>query len=249
MPDDGHRALDQRGDAMRVNKWGVGVVLATAVLLTGCTGGGSDSTTEKKPSAGASQEAEAPEMDCPELKDGASLDGSVLGDCVADAMSETAGYAATSSVMGIDSTARVNPSDKAIETISPAGSLIVIGDDVWVKSATSDWQAADPSSSDPVIAALSASAADASLLDPTKAADAVTGAFTVTGTGERLGQAVYLLSGTMEQQGTAVEVVFEVTADYVVLASSSSASLEGQTVEVTMEITEWDVRQEIVAPV
>ncbi|MFE7197968.1 hypothetical protein [Microbacterium oxydans] len=234
---------------MRVNKWGVGVVLAAAVLLTGCTGSGSDSTAEKKPSAGASQEAEAPQTDCPELKEGATIDGAVLGDCVADAMSDTAGYAATSSVMGIDSTARFNPADKAIESISPAGSLIVIGDDIWVKSATSDWQPADPSSSDPVIATLSASAADASLLDPTRAADAVTGEFTVTGTGERLGQKVYLVSGAMEQQGTAVDVVFEVTADYVVLASSSSASLEGQTVEVTMEITEWDVEQDIVAPV
>lgn len=234
---------------MRVNKWGVGVVLAAAVLLTGCTAGGSEPAAEKKPSASASQESEAPTSDCPELKEGATIDGTVLGDCVADAMSDTAGYAATSSVMGIDSTARFNPTEKAIETISPVGSLIVIGDDVWVKSAASDWQAADPSSSDPVIAALSASASDASLLDPTKAADAVTGEFTVTGTGERLGQKVYLVSGAMQQQGAEVEIVFEITADYVVLASSSSASIEGQTVEVTMEITEWDVKQDIVAPV
>ena len=234
---------------MRVNKWGVGVVLAAAVLLTGCTAGGSEPAAEKKPSASASQESEAPTSDCPELKEGATIDGTALGDCVADAMSDTAGYAATSSVMGIDSTARFNPTEKAIETISPVGSLIVIGDDVWVKSAASDWQAADPSSSDPVIAALSASASDASLLDPTKAADAVTGEFTVTGTGERLGQKVYLVSGAMQQQGAEVEIVFEITADYVVLASSSSASIEGQTVEVTMEITEWDVKQDIVAPV
>lgn len=234
---------------MRVNKWGVGVVLAAAVLLTGCTAGGAEPSAEKKPSASPSQEAEASTSECPELKEGATIDGAVLGGCVADAMSDTAGYAATSTVMGIESTARFDPSEKAIETISPVGSLIVIGDDVWVKSATSDWQAADPSSSDPVIAALSASAGDAALLDPSKAADAVTGEFTVTGTGERLGQKVYLVSGSMEQQGAAVDILFEVTADYVTLASSSSASIEGQTVEVTMEITEWDVKQDIVAPV
>ncbi|PVE90924.1 hypothetical protein DC434_19870, partial [Microbacterium sp. TPD7012] len=68
-------------------------------------------------------------------------------------------------------------------------------------------------------------------------------------TGERLGQKVFLLSGTVEQQGTEVQVVYEVTADYINLASTSTASLEGQSVEVTMEITEWDVKQDIVAPV
>lgn len=234
---------------MRVNKWGVGVVIAAAVLLTGCSASGSDTTAEKKPSAGASQNAEAPKTDCPELKEGATVDGAALGGCIADAMSDTAGYAATTSVMGIDSTARFNPSEKAIESISAAGSLIAIGDDVWVKSATSEWQAADPSSSDPIIAALSSSAANITSLDPATAAKAITGEFTVTGTGERLGQKVYTLSGTIEQQGTSIEVLFEVTADYVNLASTSSASVEGQSIEISMEITEWDVKQDIVAPV
>lgn len=233
---------------MRVNKWGVGVVLAAAVLLTGCSAGASDKAAEPKPSSGASQEAEAPKTDCPELTEGATVDGEALGACIADAMSETAGYAATSSVMGIESTARFNPSDKSLESISPVGSLIAIGDDVWVKSATSEWQAADTSSSDPVIAALSASAADVTTLDPATAAEALSGEFTVTGTSERLGQKVFLVSGTVEQQGVSAEVVFEVTADYINLASTSTASLEGQTVEVAMEITEWDAKQDIVAP-
>ncbi|PQZ58096.1 MULTISPECIES: hypothetical protein [unclassified Microbacterium] len=233
---------------MRVNKWGVGVILAAAVLLTGCSGSGADTTADKKPSAGSSQQEEAPKTDCPELKEGATVDGAALGGCIADAMTDTAGYAATTSVMGVDSTARFNPSEKAIESISPVGSLIAIGDDVWVKSATSDWQAADPSSNDPIIAALSTSAANITSLDPATAASAITGDFTVTGTGERLGQKVYLLSGTVEQQGASIDIVFEVTADYINLASTSTASLEGQSVEVSMEITEWDVKQDIVAP-
>lgn len=234
---------------MRVNKWGVGVVLAAAVLLTGCSGGGSDKAAEPKPSSGASQEAEAPKTDCPELKEGATIEGSALGACIADAMESTEGYAAKTTIMGIESTSRFNPSEKAIESISPAGSLIAIGDDVWVKSSTSDWQVADPSSSDPVVAALSASAADITSLDPAATAAAITGEFTVTGTGERLGEKVYLLGGTVDQQGTSVEVVFEVTADFVNLASTSTASLEGQSVEIAMEITEWDAKQDIVAPI
>jgi len=233
---------------MRVNKWGVGVVLAAAVLLTGCAGGGSDKAAEPKPSNGASQEAEAPKTDCPELTEGATVDGSELGACIADAMSDTAGYAAKTSIMGIVSTSRFNPSEKAVESLSPAGSVIAIGDDVWVKSATSDWQPADPSSSDPVVAALSTSAADLTAMDPAAAAEALSGEFTVTGTGERLGQKVFLLNGTIEQQGTSIDVVFEVTPDYVNLASTSTASVEGQSVEVALEITEWDVKQDIVAP-
>jgi hypothetical protein len=248
VPGDRHRALDQRGDAMRVNKWGVGVILAAAVLLTGCSAGGSDKPADSKPESGASQEAEAPATDCPELKADATVDGKALGTCISEAMSDTAGYAAKTDVMGIESTAKFNPSEKALESTSPAGSLIVIGDDVWVKSATSEWQAADPKSSDPVIAALSTAAADVASLDPTTAAEAMTGEFTVTGTGERLGEEVYLLSGTIEQQGTAVDVVFEVTADYVNLAMTSTATVEGQSVEIGMEITEWDAKQDIVAP-
>src|SRR5690606_11153057 len=126
------------GTPMRVNKGGVGVILAAAVLLTGCSAGGSDKPAESKPSTGASQEAEAPATDCPELKVGATVDGKALGACIADAMSDTAGYAARTTVMGIESTAKFNPSEKALESISPAGSLVAIGDDVWVKSATSE---------------------------------------------------------------------------------------------------------------
>lgn len=237
------------GDAMRVNKWGVGVILAASVLLTGCAAGGADKPAESKPSDAASQEAEAPTSDCPELSDGAAVDGAALGSCIADAMADTAGYAAKTSVLGMESTAKFNPSEKALESISPVGSVVVVGDEAWVKSGTSDWQPADPSSSDPIIAGLSTTAADAAAIDPAAAAAAIAGEFTVTGTGERLGQEVFLVSGTVEQQGTEVDVVFEVTADYVNLASNSTATVEGQSVEVSMEITEWDVKQNIVAPV
>lgn len=66
--------------------------------------------------------------------------------------------------------ARVDPSEKAIESLSRAGSLIAIGDNDWLKSPTSDWQTPDPESSAPYIAALSASAADTTSLDPAAAA-------------------------------------------------------------------------------
>lgn len=234
---------------MRVNKWGVGVLLAAAVVLTGCSAGASDKPADAKPSSGASQEAEAPASDCPALEEGATVDGSALGTCIAEAMTDVAGYAATTSVMGMESTTRFNPSEKAIESISPMGSIVAIGDEIWVKSPSSDWQPADPASSDPIIAGLSTTAADVTAIDPATTAKAITGDFTVTGTGERLGQKVYIVSGSVDQAGTPVDVQFEVTEDYVNLASTSSASVEGQSLEITMEITEWDVKQDIVAPV
>jgi len=234
---------------MRVNnKWGVGIVLAAAVLLTGCTGSGADTTAEKKPSSGASQEAEAPKTDCPELKEGATVDGATLAECVTAAMTDTAGFSATMTTLGMESTTRYNPADDAVETSTSFGSVIVIGDDAWVKSATGEWQVADENSSDQEISTLSTAAKAVDASDPRGVADTLSGEYTVTGTSTRLGQDVFLLSGSTESQGTSVTMIFEVTADYVVLAANASTEVEGQKIESVQEVTEWDVKQDIVAP-
>lgn len=236
---------------MRVNKWGVGIVLAATVLLTGCTAG-AEEPADAEPTTGAEEtsapDSAASESDCPELSEGATVDGTALGACITEAMTDTAGYAAKTSILGMDTTARYNPETDAVETITPMGSLILIGDDAWVKTPTTEWQVADPNSSDPIVAALSSGAATAAGTDPATAAGALTGEFTVTGTGTRLGQDVYLVSGTSEAQGVAVDVVFEVTEDYVVLATTGSTEAAGQMIETSLEITEWDVEQDIVAP-
>ena len=231
---------------MRVNKWGVGIVLAATVLLTGCSAGSEEPADEK--SAAGAEETTAPESDCPELTEGATVDGAELGACITEAMTDTAGYAAKTSILGMDTTARYNPKTDAVETITPVGSLIVIGDDAWVKSSTSEWVAADPESSDPIIAGLSSAAATVTDTDPAATAGALSGDFTVTSTGTRLGQDVYVLTGTAEAEGVASDVVIELTSDYVALAMSGTAEAAGQTIETSMEVTEWDVEQDIVAP-
>ncbi len=232
---------------MRVKKWGVGLILTAAVLLTGCSAPAAEEPKDDKPAA-TEEQTTAPESDCPELSEGATVDGPALGACITEAMTDTAGYAAKTSILGMETTARFNPETDAVETITPIGSLIVIGDEAWVKSATSEWQVADPNSSDPMIAALSNGAATAADTDPATAAGALTGEFTVTGTGTRLGQDVYILTGTSEAQGVAVDVVFEVTKDYVVLATSGTTEAAGQQIDTSLEVTEWDVAQDIVAP-
>lgn len=234
---------------MRVNKWGVGVVLAAAVMLAGCSAGASDKpAAEDKPSSSASQEAEAPATDCPELKEGATVDGAALGACIADTAQSISGYAATSTVMGMETTGRYNPSEKALETTTPMGSVIVIGDDAWVKTATGAWQVADAASSDPIVAGLSMGAAAAAQTSPAMIADLLAGDFTITGTGERLGQQVYLVSGTVEVQGASSEIVLEVTKDYAPLATTTKSEVSGTSIESTTVVTEWDVPQDIVAP-
>ena len=234
---------------MRVNKWGVGVVLAAAVMLTGCSAGASDKpAAEDKPSSSSSQEAEAPTTDCPELKEGATVDGAALGTCIADTASSIAGYAASTSVMGMETTGRYNPAEKALESITPMGSIIVIGDDAWVKTATGDWQVADTTSSDPMVAGLSTGAAAAAQASPTMIANLLAGDFTVTGTGERLGQPVFLVSGTVQAQGASSEIVLEVTKDFAPLATTTKSEVSGTSVESTTVVTEWDVKQDIVAP-
>ena len=65
---------------MRVNKWGVGLVLTATVLLTGCTAG-AEEPAEEEPTA-AAEETTAPESDCPELTEGATVDGTALGACI-----------------------------------------------------------------------------------------------------------------------------------------------------------------------
>ncbi|GAA1147680.1 MULTISPECIES: hypothetical protein [Microbacterium] len=233
---------------MRVNKWGVGVVLAAAVMLTGCSAGATDKPADAKPSASASQEAEAPTTGCPELTEGAKIDGAALGGCIADATSSIAGYAATSTVMGMETTGRYNPSEKALESTTPMGSVIVIGSDAWVKSATGAWQVADSTSSDPIIAGLSMGATAAAASSPTAIATLLAGDFTVTGTGERLGQKVFLVSGTIETQGVASSIVLELTKDFAPLATTGTADVSGQSIESVTVVTEWDVKQDIVAP-
>lgn len=233
---------------MRVNKWGVGVVLATAIMLTGCSAGASDKpAADPKPDSSSSQEAEAPATDCPELTEGATVDGAAVGACIAEVSASIAGYATTSTVLGMETTGRYNPSEKALETITPIGSVIVIGDQAWVK-ASGDWQVADPASSDPIIAGLSTGASTASQSSPTAIAELLVGEFTVTGTGERLGQQVFLLTGTFDVQGVSSEITLEVTKDFAPLATTSKAEVSGTSVEATTLVTEWDVKQDIVAP-
>ncbi|MBF4635681.1 hypothetical protein ITJ38_14810 [Agreia pratensis] len=232
---------------MRVNKWGIGVALAAAIMLTACAGPASKPADEK-PSNASSEEAAAPSSDCPELAEGATVDIKAMSVCSADSMKKSKGYAATSTSFGLQSTARFNPPTKSVEIISSAGSLIVIGDDAWVKSSTSEWQVADPKSTDPIISGLSTAAASANSQDPAATAAALTGEFTVTGTGERLGQKVFIVTGTTEQSGATIKTTFEVTKDYIILATAGHTEVNGQSVDSTLEVTEWNKSQDIVAP-
>lgn len=235
---------------MRVNMWKTGVIVTAAILLTGCSGtGASDESSDSKPSSSsAAEETTAPSSDCPELKEGATVDITALATCSTERMDESAGYAATSTTLGMESTARYNPSEDAVAVDSSIGSMVIIGDDAWVKSPSSEWQVADPNSSDPIIAGLSTGAATATSMDPAQAIAALNGEFTVTGTGERLGEKVYLVSGTTETQGVAVDATFEVTEDYIILATMTKTEVQGQPIESSLEITDWDKAQDIVAP-
>ncbi|MFJ4254209.1 hypothetical protein [Microbacterium sp. NPDC090003] len=236
---------------MRVNMWKAGAVVAAAILLAGCSapsGNGSESKPSSTSSSSSSEETSSSASDCPELAEGESVDITALATCSADRMKESAGYAATSTTMGMVSTARYDSANEATEVISDMGSMIIIGDDSWVKSSSSEWQVADPNSSDPVIAALSTGAQSAANLDPATAASALNGEFTVTGTGERLGKKVFIVSGTTETQGVEVDATFEVTADYIILATTTATDVQGQAIESNLEITDWDVKQDIVAP-
>lgn len=232
---------------MRVTKIGAGIILAAAIMLTGCSAPAAEEPTDE--TSASAEATPAPASDCPELTDGATIDGSALGTCITEAMTDTQGYAAKMTVLGMETTAQYDPSTEAVAWSTPMGSVVVIGDDAWVKSSTTDWQVADANSSDPIVAGLSQAAATANDADPAVAAASLSGEFTVTGTGSRLGQDVYILTGTAEQDGVAVEMTYEITSDYVVLATTGTTEAAGQSIDTSLEITEWDVKQDIVAPI
>jgi hypothetical protein len=233
---------------MRVTKIGAGIILAAAILLTGCSAPAAEEPKDDT-STSTTEETTAPSADCPKLEEGATVDGTALGTCITEAMTDTQGYAAKMTVLGMDTTAQYDPATEAVAWSTPMGSVVVIGDDAWVKSSTTDWQVADANSSDPIVAGLSQAAATANDADPAVAAAGLSGEFTVTGTGSRLGQDVYILTGTAEQEGVSVEMTYEITADYVVLATTGTTEAAGQTIDTSLEITEWDVKQDIVAPI
>jgi hypothetical protein len=220
---------DRRGDAMRVNTWGIGAVLTAAILLTGCSAPTNDSTNGEQAGSDASAKPTSAASDCPELTEGTT--------------------AVTMSVLGMESTRRYSPADEAAETITPYGSMIVIGDEAWVKSTNGAWQVADPASEDPEVKTLSEAATTLDTSDPLELASTNVEEYTVTGTHTRLGQDVLLLSGASEDQGVPLSLVFEVTSDYVLLASTASSEAEGTTTDAVLEVTEWDKKQDIVAPI
>lgn len=233
---------------MRVNKIGAGIVLAAAILLTGCSAPADEPKDDTASSTPAAEESTAPASDCPELAEGATVDGATLAECVSAAMLASEGFAAKMTTLGMESTTKFNPGDEALETTTTFGSIIAIGDDAWVKTTDGEWQVADPASSDQMVSTLSTAAKATDPADPMGVAASLSGEYTVTGKSTRLGQDVYLVSGTTEEQGTTVNMVFELTKDYVALAATGSTEVQGQKLESVQEITEWDVKQDIVAP-
>lgn len=234
---------------MRVNTWGIGAVLTAAILLTGCSAPTNDSTNGEQAGSDASAKPTSAASDCPELTEGTTVSGATLSECITEAMADTDGFAVTMSVLGMESTRRYSPADEAAETITPYGSMIVIGDEAWVKSTNGAWQVADPASEDPEVKTLSEAATTLDTSDPLELASTNVEEYTVTGTHTRLGQDVLLLSGASEDQGVPLSLVFEVTSDYVLLASTASSEAEGTTTDAVLEVTEWDKKQDIVAPI
>lgn len=232
---------------MRVNKWGVGFVLVATALLSGCSASGSDTAPDGEAGTGTTG-ADASQTDCPTLEEGATVAGEILGACITEAMEDTAGFAISMSTFGMESSSRYNPADLASETTTSFGSIIIIDDQTWVKPPTGEWQVADASSADQDVLALSSASESIDPADPLGVAGALSGDFTVTGTDSRLGEEVFLVEGVTTSGDVSVSMVFELTSDFVALAASASTEVEGQKLEAVQEVTEWDVKQDIVAP-
>lgn len=246
---------------MRKITYGIGSLALAALVLTGCAGGGTatDTKTDSAGSDTTSQTTEATEAtsddtnaDCPELKTGDEIESSVFAKCAQAEAEGIAGYAVNIDSMGITTTAKYNPSAQEVEMELAGGKLIYVGGKGYIQGAgATEWVDPDPSSSDPIIAGLSAAAKtieekggvgaiDTSLLTPAT--------YKVTGEDTRLGQPVSVVEGTMEVGGVPANLTFYVTKDYGVLETLTSSEVNGQKVDSTTTVTEWDKAQDIKAP-
>lgn len=247
---------------MRKITYGIGSLALAALVLTGCAGGttadsksdskGSD-TTKTQASTDETQAAtDETNADCPELKTGDDIESTVFAKCAQAEAEGIAGYAVTIDSMGMKTVAKYNPSAKEMEMELAGGKLVYVGGKGYVQSSASgEWVDPDTSSSDPIVAGLSAAA---KTIESTGGAGAIDtalltpGTYKVTGEDTRLGQPVSVVEGTMDTQGVTANLTFYVTKDYGILETKTSTEVSGQKVDSTTVVTEWDKKQDIKAP-
>lgn len=246
-----------------------GFMLLAALTLAGCSSSPAASPADSSQESAASQPAasdgaaeeasgdttsedtSANTGDCAPLTAGQTVGREQFTSCVAGAMSQAKGYAATSDVMGMSSTTRINLTDgevSAFSTTTPMGDVISIDGQTYIRVGGGEWKPGNPNSTDPIEAGLSQAGATIGTMDPTTLAGQVTGDLTVTGTDNKGGTDVLVLSGTQEANGVSMEATFFVTPEWVVMGSTATGDLSGTPITTTMELTEWDVLQDITAP-
>ncbi|WP_433675526.1 hypothetical protein [Microbacterium gorillae] len=242
-----------------------GFMLLAALTLAGCSSSPASSPVDSSQESTASQpkatdepagdttseDTSANTADCAPLTAGQTVDREQFTSCVAGAMSQAKGYAATSDVMGMSSTTRINLTEgqvSAFSTATPMGDVISIDGKTYIRVGGGEWKPGDPNSTDPIEAGLSQAAVTIGTMDPTTLAGQVTGDLTVTGTDNKAGTDVLVLSGTQEANGVSMEATFFVTPEWVVMGSTATGDLSGTPITTTMELTEWDVLQDIAAP-
>ncbi|MBD3943460.1 hypothetical protein IF188_17345 [Microbacterium sp. NEAU-LLC] len=232
---------------------------AVAAVVTGCSAPAESAPTE---TAAASTPAPTPTTPsapsgCPELAVGVVVTADQLDDCAARRMVDSAGFAYDTLTNDEPGTNRYDTATGDFESLTASLSIIVVDGEAWVKTAESDWQAPDQDSEDFGIAAGSQVAANYTSGDPDHAVRTFVGAmdgpgaggeFTVTGTGERLGEEVFVMTGTSFIGSTGYDATREYTADYVLMASSGSGSFNTRDFTSTVTITEFDKAQKITAP-
>lgn len=241
---------------MRTRIIATGAIVLSSLLLAGCSGSGT-ATAEKTaaPEASASTSESATTeptkeavTDCPTLAVGATIDATVLASCVGDAAMASAGYAMTSSTLGMDITGKINPAAKEVALTMPMGSIVSIGDQAWVQSTGGTWQVADATSSDPTVAALSQATSGLATFDYATSLTGITGTLTVTGEDTLLGEKVYVATGDLAANGVTTTTSYSLTSGWVPLQTTSSATVSGTTVESKTTVTEWDKKQDIQPP-
>ncbi|UGS28363.1 hypothetical protein K8F61_09505 [Microbacterium resistens] len=242
---------------MRISKIMAGTALLAALALAGCSTAAPGEGETSKPTETAAEkpaetqkptaEGDDPFGECVTLKPGDVIESPQFINCTMEQLRASAGYAVKETSDSTVSTMKVNPSDKAYLLEDSIGSVIAIGDTYWVKPVDGEWSEG-PSDTSGSGAFLSALGANIGSHDPLFTIVNSTGTLTVKGTQEVQGQEALVLTGTFEQMGEAGEasgeVTLQMTSGYVVLGATT---VSGE-VTTTLEVTEWNKKQDIQAP-
>lgn len=223
--------------------------LTAVLMLSACTAAEPASEPEASVPATAVETpappaAEDPRQGCPELTLGAVISPAAFSGCVSDVLASIEGYSAAGIVLEENSTVRHDPAAQAFELITDDGSMIGIGDELWVQATEYGWMLADSQSPEWEVSRLSDMAVEVQRALPGLITGKYMGDLTVTS----IDEGRVTLSGEQSVASITAAGTYVLAPDWELLAASFTGSSTAQEIAADLTVTAWDTAQDITPP-